>query len=160
MNELLNIGKMLKAAINGLIIGGVTGVLLSVASKSMKTIEEQDRCVQIKSIKEHQNIELFDSFCYINNLCITPDMKQAFSDLAHTMNRLFTLEKYIRDIPKHRIWLGTAIEYTYQIKRILIYIKMRNTSAATEKHLKVIREAAANACHNIKLETSSLFERR
>ena len=150
---------MLKAAATGIFVGGCLGGLWSYVSHSMTKIEDEARFVQIKAIRSHHNPDLFQSFCEINKEMRDAPSKEAFAKLSHTLNRLLTIEKHINDLPRHSYWLGQSIEYKFHINRLLMFIKIRNRHLSDiEKHTKIIKEVAANACHNVRLETETQRE--
>ena len=142
---------MLKTLMQGLVVGAAVGAGLSVVSHGMANIEREALSVEVRCVREHSS-ELFDAFCGLNGIMKSKDEKQAFADLGKILNRLLTLENYIDKVPKARHWTTRAIDYKYKLRKALMFLKMRHPDKQAEEHFKVIREAADNACHNVRLQ--------
>lgn len=148
---------MLKVVVQGLAIGAVVGAGLSVVSHGMSNIEREALSVEVRCVREHSS-DLFDAFCGLNQLMTTQDEKKAFADLGKLLNRLLTLEKYIENVPKARHWTTRAIDYKYKLRKVIVFLKMRHPQKEAEVHFKAIREAADNACHNVRLQNEIFHE--
>lgn len=149
---------MINTLVQGLFVGAVVGAGLSVVSHAMTNIEREALSVEVRCVREH-SADLFEAFCSLNQLMKSKDEKSAFSDLGKILNRLLTLEKYMENVPKALQWTTRAIDYKYKLRKVLVFLKMQHPSETAETHFKVIREAADNACHNIRLQNAIFHEK-
>lgn len=148
---------MIKTLVSGLFVGGLVGGAVTVVSEGMKNIDKEEKSFEVRAVREHST-ELFDAFCGLNNTCKNTEEKKAFRDLRKTLNRLLTLERYIERVPKQRFWSTRAIDYKYQIRMQIMFLKRLHPDKETEEYFSTIREAASNACHNVRLANEIKFE--
>lgn len=142
---------VLQATLAAAFIGGSAKVLHNMMENTQRKI----RSVKLRTIQEHENVELWDAFAELTALIPTQgEHKKALDDMTHKLTRLLTLHESLQDVsfPPSQFWTARAVQYKFAIDRALKYIKARYASPEFEQMETVIKKAADDAAHNIQVK--------